>query len=688
MRKMKTMLIAMLALVLAFANVGMAEAYLPGTYEGQGQGFGGVVKAVITVDENAITDVQLEGAQETAGIGDQALPKLAQQIMDAQSAEIDGVAGATMTSGGAKEAAAKAIAAAKGEKAEDAALTDGVYTATKQSYQHEHVTVSVTIADGRIAAVTIDEITDHPTTITDAPCAQIPAAIVANQTYNVDGVTGATFTSNSIKSAVRDCLEQAGGSDAFSVPVEKPEIVAGEDIETDILVIGAGAAGMTAALEASYGDELGTPSNLKVTLIEKAGFIGGSTSVSGGGFIKFLDETGAYDEAWIRSCTEADQDIIKVDMQEPFNSDLHYGEFAAMKRTNDLLDHNGIANFLADYVSYFAPPANGEDKKWAGSYYAKYFNSFVADRDIDLRVNTAATALLTNEKGEVIGASVQNKTSTYNIYAKKVILACGGFANNPEMVAKYAPAYTNSLVFCAGTNTGDGFEMAVDLGAGIVGTEMFVELGVDNIVGIRPDWCMAYLWGGAKYMLVNPDGERFCNEFQTGYEVATEIAHHEERALAWAIVDAANAAMNGVGSAYDYEHGYLFSADTLEELAAKIDVPAQALVATAKAYNAAAAGEAEDAFGGNGDTMDSIDEGPYYALKMRPVMITSLVALTVDGNCHVLNANGEEISNLFATGDLVLGNLLKIYNSGHGVGNAIYSGNLAAQTAKAEISGK
>jgi len=673
---------ALLVLVMLFSTTALAETV---DYTGTAQGFGGLVEVTLSMTDGTITNAAIVADGETPAIGGVALPTLQEQIIAANGAEIDGVASATVTSNAVKEATTKALAASKGIVAEAAALTDGVYTATRTSYQHEHVTVSVTITDGKIADVTIDEITDHPTTITDAPCALIPAAIVANQSYNVDTVTGATFTSNSIKNAVRDCLEQAGGADAFSTPVEKPEIVAGEDLHTDVLVIGAGAAGMTAALEASYSDELGTPSGLNVTLIEKAGFIGGSTSVSGGGFIKFLDETGAYDDAWIRSSMTADLDIIKVDMQEPFNSDLHYNEFAAMKRTNDLLDHNGVANFLADYVSYFVPPVNGEDKKWAGSYYAKYFNSFIADRDIDLRVNTAATSLLTNEKGEVIGASVQDKTSTYNIYAKKVILACGGFAANSEMIAKYAPAYTNSLVFCAGTNTGDGFEMAVDLGAGIVGTEMFVELGVDETVGIRPDWCMAYLWGGAKYMLVNPDGERFCNEFQTGYEVATEIAHHEERALAWAIVDAANAAMNGVGSAYDYEHGYLYSADTLEELAAMIDVPADALVATAKAYNAAAAGEAEDAFGGNGDTMDSLDEGPYYALKMRPIMITSLVALTVDADCHVLNANGEQIPNLFATGDLVLGNLLKIYNSGHGVGNALYTGDIAAQAAKAEI---
>lgn len=96
-----------------------------------------------------------------------ALSTLQEQILAANSAEIDGVAGATVTSNAVKEAAAKAINASKGMVAEAAVLTDGVYTATRESYQHEHVTVSVTITDGKIADVVIDEITDHPSTITD-----------------------------------------------------------------------------------------------------------------------------------------------------------------------------------------------------------------------------------------------------------------------------------------------------------------------------------------------------------------------------------------------------------------------------------------------------------------------------------------------------------------------------------------
>ena len=382
---------------------------------------------------------------------------------------------------------------------------------------------------------------------------------------------------------------------------------------------------------------------------------------------------------------QEDLAIMAGDVQTPFNSGLHMAEMGVMKRTNDLFDHHGIPNALQGYVSTFAAPEGQQDKKWSGSHFTKHVNSFIGDLPIDVRLDTEMTAILTDEAGAVTGVAVQDGTSTYNIYARKVILACGGFANNSELVEKYAPAFTNSIVYCAGTNTGDGFEMAVELGAGVVGDQMFVELGVDGMTGIRPDWCMAYLWGGAKYMLVNTSGERFCNEYQTGYNVADAIAHHTQDALAWAIVDAENAAANNVGSEFDFEHGYLYSADTLEELAGKIGVPADALVKTAEAYNAAAKGEAQDAFGGSTESMDSIDGAPYYALKMRPIMITSLVGVTVDEGCHVVRENGEAIPNLFAVGDMILGNLLNVYNSSHGIGNAVYSGNLAAQTAKAEI---
>ena len=281
MKSMKMLTAALLIVVLlAAACSGLAQAYQPGVYAGEAQGFGGTVAVAIEVSEEAILSAKVTADGETPAIGGTAAETLAAAILEAQSADVDAVAGATVTSNAVKEAAQKAIAAAKGEETAVVSLTPGTYTATQAGYQRRHVTVSVTVDEKSITDVQIVECTDNPITVTQAPCEQIPAAIVANQTYNVDTVTGATITSNAIKFAVKDCLEQAGGSAAFAAPVEKPEIVAGEDVHTDILVVGGGGAGMAAAVEAYSGETANDANGLKVMLIEKAGFLGGTTSTN------------------------------------------------------------------------------------------------------------------------------------------------------------------------------------------------------------------------------------------------------------------------------------------------------------------------------------------------------------------------------------------------------------------------
>ena len=662
--------------------------YTAGTYTGEAVGYGGTVSVTITTDANNITDVKITGDQETPAVGGAALETLAGQIKEIQSAEIDGVSGATLTSNAAREGAAKAIAAARGERMEAAALTPGTYTATKEGYQKEHVTVSVTVDANSITDVQIVEVTDHPSTITDAPCRQIPAAILVNQTYNVDGVTGATFTSNAIRNAVRDCLEQAGGSEAFSGAVEKVSLTQGEDAHTDILVVGGGAAGMVAAADAYSGNNVDEVSGLKVMLIEKAGFLGGSTSVSGGCFYTYEDESGGYDEAWRQNVVREEIEHLAGDKQENFNEALLYGETGVMARTLQLLNH-AYATFTDTGLGWlcFDPPEGGEDKKWAGSYMTKKMNVYLPTTDIDVRLETGATDLLMDENGAVIGVAVKDKTSTYNIYAGKVILACGGFGANKEMTARYAPDYADALVFCAGTNTGDGIAMAVEAGAGLVGDTMFTQLGVNDIIGIRPDFCMPFIFGMGKFMGVNLNGERFMNEYVTGYNRAQAVAH-QDNTTGWGIVDSDNENAGALGSESDLEAGYVFVADTLEELAEKIGIPADKLVESAEAYNAVIDSNGTDPFGNSAETMDRLDTAPYYGWLMRPCTITSLVAVKVDDSARVLDEDGQPIENLFAAGDMVLGNLLKCYNAARGVGNAIYSGDLAAQTAKAELQSK
>ena len=176
--------------------------------------------------------------------------------------------------------------------AAESTLVPGTYTSTQRGYQGE-VTVEVEVDETSILSVTIVSDTDRPETVTAVPREQIPAAIVENQTYNVDSVSGATLTSSAIKRAVKDALEQAGGSSAFSetvsakIPSEEKPFV--EDEQVDVLVIGAGGAGIMAALSANSQALDENASGLSVMLIEKQPFIGGATGVSGGIFYQYQE---------------------------------------------------------------------------------------------------------------------------------------------------------------------------------------------------------------------------------------------------------------------------------------------------------------------------------------------------------------------------------------------------------------
>ncbi len=687
MRKRILALVLAIALVLSTLCTGLAAAdesagYTSGTYTGEGQGFGGIVTVTITVDANSIIDVAITGDYETPAIGGAALSDLTKQVKDAQGAEIDGVSGASFTSEAVREATAKAVALAKGEMAETAiALNPGTYTATKEGFQRKHVTVSVTVDENSIQDVQIIECTDNPITIAGTPCRDLPPDILKFQTYNVDGVTGATFTSNAIRSAVRDCLDQAGGSEAFSASVEHTDLIQGEDSNTDILVIGGGAAGMTAAIEAYTGENIGEPSGLNVILIEKAGFLGGTAAVSGGSRYFYTDETGAYDDAWLDKVVESEKAALQPYMNMPFNEELMRCIAAALPRANKLLDDAGVVSepSWGGYLT-FMPCDDHQEPRWNGSYLAYAVDKFIPDTTIDLRLNTRAMSLITDDSGAVIGANVQDKTSTYNIYAKKVIMACGDFAHNPEMIEQYAPEFVGATPFSEGTNTGDGLRMATEIGAVPIGNTMMGTLGVDVI----NDYAPVFLnYGAGRSMFVNKNGERFCNETKPGY-----VAYHDvmlqDGKTGWGIVDSNNPQVDALIKTTTPE--YVFMADTLEELAEILGIPAENLMTTVDRYNGMIRDGEDIDYGTALEDMRAIEEGPFYAFELVPLTLTSLVGVKVDGNCRLLREDGSVIPNVFGAGNMILGgNLVSYYVSGHGVGTALYSGDLAAQTAKAEI---
>ena len=252
--------------------------YTPGAYEGSGQGYGGVVTVSITVDQDAITDVKITGDKETPTVGGAALEDLAAQIKE-KGADIDGVSGATLTSNGVKEAAAAAIAQAKGTGGASAALhfTAGDYEGTATGYNGP-VTVSVTFSDSAVTGVEL--VSEAETAHVGTPAYDILFAdIVAANGTGVDVVSGATFTCRAVKEAVNNAAQQAKATNMTTFQTNTVEHKAGPAVEEtyDVVVVGAGGAGMGAAAQAAQNGDT-------VLVIEKNAEIGGNTLVSGGAF--------------------------------------------------------------------------------------------------------------------------------------------------------------------------------------------------------------------------------------------------------------------------------------------------------------------------------------------------------------------------------------------------------------------
>ena len=274
MRKLSTLLLSLSLAAMPFS----AFAFEAGEYTASAQGMDGPVTVTATFDESGITDVSVDVSGETAGIGAEIADEVQKQILEAQSAEIDGVAGATVSSQAVAAAVADLIAQASGEAGDaDAPIsfTEGTYTATTDGYNGP-VTFGVTFSADALTDVTVTESAETAHVGTPAYEIVIPAMIEANGT-GVDGLSGATFTTRAIREAVNDAAKQAGCTNLDAFMKNTVEVVAQDPIEEtyDVVIVGAGGAGISAAAQAAQDGNT-------VLLIEKNAEVGGNTLVSGG----------------------------------------------------------------------------------------------------------------------------------------------------------------------------------------------------------------------------------------------------------------------------------------------------------------------------------------------------------------------------------------------------------------------
>ena len=577
------------------------------------------------------------------------------------------------------------------------------------------VIVTLTVEDGKITAADVSG-EGETKGIGYEPCANgtYAEAIVAAQGAEIDNISGATVTTDAVKAATKKAMEAAGLAEAEAVVVE--------DATCDIVIVGAGGAGMTAALQAvDCGVE-------NVILVEKAGSTGGNTSRATGGMN--AAKTEAQDKnAWADATTTAVEatlakakaasyadkiaDLIAtVETQfDTYKSNpTGYFDSVELFALDTMVGGSGINNldlvmtltgnsaeaidwlatknaFLVDVGSFGGASVKrihravtDEGKTTpVGAYLVKVLTADVGEESkIDLRLNTAATELVVTD-GKVTGVKVTSENGDYTINAKAVILASGGFGADLDRVAEYQPSLKGFVTTNAPTITGDGIDMAVAVGAATVDMDqiqihpsVYTETSALITEGIRGD--------GA--ILVNQKGERFVNELETRNVVsAAELA--QEGGYAYTIVDQKMMDASATYAGY-YTKSYAVKGETYAELAEAIGLDAATFEQTMNDWNAAVEAQNDPAFG-RLSFAKPLDTAPYYAIKVAPGIHHTMGGLKINTSAEVLTEAGEAIPGLFAAGEVTGGVHGANRLGGNAVADIVVFGRIAAQSAAAYI---
>ena len=271
--------IVLVVMLLSASMTAGAAAFTPGTYEASAQGFGGAINVAVTVDEEAITAIEITGDGETPALGGAAIEQMsAAYVSQADADGVDSVAGATITSTAVKTAVGNALAQARGEAQEVAeiAFTPGTYEGTAAGYNGD-VVLSVTFSEDAIESIEVvsSAETEH---VGDVAYDILFPEIIEYTSTGVDAVSGATFTSRAVFNAVNAAAEQAGcdvaalqaGAKPFAYEAQEPI-----EVTHDVVIVGAGGAGIAAAAQAAQNGDT-------VLVIETNAEVGGNTLVSGG----------------------------------------------------------------------------------------------------------------------------------------------------------------------------------------------------------------------------------------------------------------------------------------------------------------------------------------------------------------------------------------------------------------------
>jgi len=540
-----------------------------------------------------------------------------------------------------------------GCKSNTPAIKDGTYKGIGNGKGGE-IVVEVTIKNDTI--VDIKVLSQHETAGLDTSIETLTKEIIAKNSLDVDVVAGCSVTSNGFIEAVKSALKAANATPDMlkKVKVAAKKTTRKDVKEThDVVIIGAGGAGLSAAIEAKA-------AGADVIVLEKMPVAGGNTLISGAEYaasnnwiqqkLGIKDSAEQHFQDTLKGGDNLnDPELVRVVTDNALSGAMWLRDEVGVEWEDELMQFGGHS------VKRSLVPKGASGKEIITKQLKK-----AKDMKIPILLSTKATTLITDKNGKVTGVEAQSEDKNYTFSTKKaVIIAAGGFGSNVEMRVKYNPAIDSSILSTNSPgSTGDGIVMAEKVGAALVGMEYIQTYPIcDPLTGALLYYDDARLYGHT--VIVNKEGKRFVEELGRR-DVMSMAIKAQTGHVCYELLDQkgfeASKIQENHGPEIDYllKNKLLVKADTIEAAAEAFGIDAKELKSTVDKYNSYVKNGKDPEF--NKRSLPStIGTAPFYIVKATPAVHHTMGGIKINTHAQVLNKDGKVIEGLFAAGEVTGG---------------------------------
>ena len=522
--------------------------------------------------------------------------------------------------------------------------TEGTYTGIAKGFGGD-ITTTIVVSKTDIESVKIEGPNETPN-IGGAAIPKLKTQIMKLQSADFDIISGATITSEAVRNSLKKAMAAAKGE-----KVELDTTISststsenGEEQKADIVVIGAGGAGMTAALEAMQ------KGAKNVVVLEKMPITGGNTVRATGGLnaagTKYQEAEGIKDsvELFIEDTLKGgknlnDKDLVRV---------MAENSKAAVDWINDIGgDLAVVGQFGGASVKRIHRPS---DTSAVGPMLVKTLTAKLNEMGVPVFVDTRAEKIEVDTDGKITGVKAVDKDGKeFTITTKAVILATGGFGANQEMVVKYNPNLAGFSTTNHGGASGDGINMALGVDAALVDMDQ-----IQTHPTVNPNTSTMYTEAvrGNGAILINKEGKRFVNELETRDKVSAAILKQTDKESYLLFDQAVRESLSAIEKYI--KEGIVVEANTVEELASKIGVDAEGLKKTLEDYASYQASKTDAEFGRASMELP-LTQAPYYAALSVPAIHHTMGGVKINTSTEVLKEDGSVIPGLYAAGEVTGG---------------------------------